>query len=57
MQKAFNKMKSIFSTDTMIAPPYHNELYILFTDASDYEVEAVIMQIGSGCCLQFHKLC
>ena len=43
MQKAFDKVQSMFATDAMIASPHNEKSYTTFTHASDYEVEAIII--------------
>ena len=44
MQKAYNIVQSRFAMYAMIASPHHDKSYTIFTRASDYEVEAIIIQ-------------
>ena len=44
MDNAFLQMKAIISKDKLMAYPNHNKPFHIITDASDYQMRAVIMQ-------------
>ncbi len=46
MQKAFDKMITLTATDVLCACPDHNKPFHIFTDASDHQLGACIMQEG-----------
>ena len=46
MEDAFDKNKALIATDTMAAYPDHYKPYDIYTDASDYQLGAVLMQQG-----------
>ena len=43
-QSAFDQVKSLLSKDVFVRYPDHNKPFHVFTDASDYQLGAVIMQ-------------
>ncbi len=44
MQKAFNQMKALMTADLLCAYPDHNKPFHIFTDVSNHQVGACIMQ-------------
>ena len=44
MQDAFEKTKTLIAVDTMSAYPDHNKKFDIYTDASDYQLEVVLIQ-------------
>jgi hypothetical protein len=47
MQKAFEKMRLLMAADALAACPGHNKQFDVYTDASDFQLGACIIQEGS----------
>ena len=55
-QEAFDQMKAVMSEETLLAFPDFNKEFHIYTDASDYQLGAVIMQEGQPLAFYSRKL-
>jgi hypothetical protein len=55
-QKSFDAMKAIIAKDVLVRYPDHNEEFHVVTDASDYQLGAVILQRGAPVAFYSRKL-
>ena len=55
-QQAFDQIKAIIAKETMIYYPDHNLPFEIYTDASNYQLGAVVMQQGHPIAFYSRKL-
>jgi hypothetical protein len=46
MQKAFDKLRLLVAAGALAAYPDHNKCFDVYTDASDFQLGACIIQVG-----------
>ena len=56
MQKAFNKMRLLMAAGALAAYPNHNKRFGVYTDASDFQLGACIIQEGRPVAYFLQKL-
>ena len=55
-QKAFEEIKAVISQETLLAFPDFTKTFHIYTDASDYQLGAVIMQEGKPLAFYLPKM-
>ena len=56
MQALFDKMRKLMAADVIAAYPDHNKRFDIFTDTSDYQLGACIIQEGRHVAYFSHNL-
>jgi hypothetical protein len=56
MQKAFDKIRLLMAADALAAYPDHNKRFNVYTDASDFQLGACIIQEGRPVAYFLQKL-
>ncbi len=56
MQQAFNKMHLLMAADALAAYPDHNQRFNIYTDTSDFQLGACIIQEGMAVAYFLRKL-